>query len=82
MERFLRYAISLATEEPTESECGAYEAGRYAYWLNAPVPERLQLYPALVVAFEKGKADVPLDIAAEERADALAVLDGFPHFST
>lgn len=69
MDKLLDASLLLVIEDPTESECCAYEAGRYGYWLDATMSDRLAAHPVLVEAFKRGRADVPLDIEADERAD-------------
>lgn len=54
----LNAAISLIDCDATEAECWAYEAGRYAWELDAETPERIAPYPVLADAFKRGKADV------------------------
>ncbi len=65
-------ALSLATIDPAEAECLAYEAGRYACGSNAGTSGRLVGHKALARSFARGRADAPADQADQARAAALA----------
>ena len=75
MSVLVRSALVTLHLDESEAECAAYEAGRYAYGLAATIPEAFAEHPQLAQAFERGRADVPADLAADERAEALAPFD-------
>lgn len=58
IEMLLDAALSLIDCDATEAECWAYEAGRYAWEVDARTPERLAPYPVLADAFGRGKSDI------------------------
>ena len=58
IEMLVNAALSLIDCDATEAECWAYEAGRYAWEVDAETPERLAPYPVLADAFGRGRADI------------------------
>ena len=58
VETLVDAALSQALVDPTEAECFAYEAGRYAWESDTATPERLNPHPMLAEAFAQGKTEV------------------------
>lgn len=50
IEMLVNATLSLIDCDATEAECWAYEAGRYAWEVDAETPERLAPYPVLAGA--------------------------------
>ena len=57
-------AIQDLDECPVQAEFYAYEAGKYAWELDAATPHKLVMHPVLAKVFEQGKADVQKNYAA------------------
>ncbi|MDD3450186.1 MAG: hypothetical protein PHF72_14280 [Gammaproteobacteria bacterium] len=58
-----------------DAEVAAAEAGRYNAFGGFPEPPSLADFPSLCAAFRRGMLEAREDLEAEDRAEALWVLD-------